>query len=57
MQNVIAFNSATYDKCQTVATVFVNQCQDFNRPAVMGAIHHKIIGPDMIAVSRTLPDA
>ena len=43
MQNIIAFNTAIHCDCQTLTTVFVNKCQDFYRPAIMGAIHHKII--------------
>ncbi len=40
-------------KCQTMTAVFINQCQDLDRFAVIGPVYYKIIGPDMIAVGRT----
>ena len=53
MQYVIALDAAIDFKCQAMTAVFIDKCQDLNRFAVLGPVHNKIIGPDMVAVGRT----
>ena len=43
MQNIITLDTASHNKRQALPSVFINECQNLDRPAVMGSIHHKII--------------
>ena len=56
MQDIIASDPAIHHKRQAGAAVFVYQGKDLDRFAVTGPIHHKIIGPNMVAMARTQPD-
>ncbi len=57
MQNIAGFEPPRCVYRQTAARIFVDDGQHAERPAILGAILHEIIGPDVAGAFWPKPDA
>jgi hypothetical protein len=51
-QDIIRLQASLNDNSQTLPTILVNHCQYLYGPPFMGAVCHKVIGPDMVPMGR-----
>ena len=50
VKHIIRLDLPGHYNRQRLPTVLVDDCQNFDRPSVTCSIHHKIIGPNMVAM-------
>jgi len=56
MEDVVGAQPSLHQDIQALTTEFVYDRQDLDRTAVVSAVCHKIIGPDMVAMRGSEPD-
>ena len=56
MEHVIGVELSLHHDVEALPTEFVDDGQDLDRTAVVGAVCHKIVGPDVVAMSGPEPD-
>jgi hypothetical protein len=56
LENVIGIEPSVHDDVEALSAKFVYDRQDLEGTAIVSTVLHKIIRPDMVAMSRSEPD-